>query len=1153
MSDERRERLENVIADYLRAIDSGQSTDPEALFQQHPDFADELAEFFQGQSELQRLAADSEEENDPTLITDANPALEKTYVPDTEPTTKSRPARERVGYFGDYELLAEIARGGMGVVYKARQVNLDRVVALKMILAGQLASEADVRRFNQEAEAAANLDHAGIVPIFEVGQHKGQHFFSMAFIDGESLAQRLSRSVLPAREAAELVKEIARVVQYAHENGVVHRDLKPANILLNRDGEPRITDFGLAKKIEDDSGLTATGQVLGTPSFMAPEQAAGRTDQVAEPADVYALGAVLYVALTGRPPFQADNPLDTLMLVLEREPISPRELNPSTPKDLETICLKCLEKDRQKRYRSAGEFASELDRFLTGRPILARPVSTVTRTWRWCRRNPAAAIALVAISALFLTAMVGAFWVNAARKEAVRHEAIAIEERNESERQRKEVERQKGLVQNQRDEANRQRDLAEKRQEEAETQRKLAEARRREADTQRKEAETQRKLAVQRQLETDRQRKLALERLDRSHRLVYASQTLQAQREWEAGDYGTARETLALTQPDLRGWEYDYLHERFNRNQKTLTGHTAFVSMVAVSPDGQRIASIDSDKTVKVWNAQTAKQLHSFDATGSVGSLSFSPDGQEVMSSTVVWDLETGEVKQKLKTGFSTLSQDGTRTVTVDNGGGGLGPGICQVKDVRTGKTLHTLEGHKSPINKTVFRPDGQQIVTGDWGGVIKFWNVKTGKEVHTLKAHQWILTDLAFSADGKRFATCSRDKSTKVWDVESFKELHEFTEIEDYQTALAFSPDGRQLATGGFDDAVNLWDLETGKKTISFIGHDGNVSYLTYSPDGKQVISCGYDNTIKIWNVDGNQQPRKLQGKIGRSDTISFTPDGNHVILGGGDYTDFGEIGDVSIWDVHTGKRLQFHESYGRLVAVSPDGDRVASAGFSGKMRIWNAGTGETLFDDRNAHKGIHALAFSPDGKRLVTGGNGTLKLWDAENAQHLQNLEGLTERVYCVAFRPEGDTFVTAGGNPHMINPELFLWDARTGRRTQTFTGHESSVTYAAFHPNGKTLATASKDKLIKIWNVETGKELATLKGHTNWVTKVIYSPDGRRLISTGIDGTTRVWDPLSGSELLTLNEVRNALALSPNGRTLVGRGPDDFLNVLDVPNVK
>ena len=276
-----------------------------------------------------------------------------------QPTSADLKATEpaRIRYFGDYELLHEIARGGMGVVYRARQMSLNRPVALKMILAGQLASDTEVRRFYTEAEAAANLDHPGIVPIYEVGQHEGQHFFSMGFVEGQSLAQRLADGPLPSREAAALMVKVAEAIEYAHQHGVIHRDLKPANILLDKNGNPRVTDFGLAKKVEGDSGLTGSGQIMGTPSYMPPEQAGGQRGEVGPAADVYALGATLYALVTGRPPFQAATAMDTVIQVVSDEPVPPRRLNASIPRDLETICLKCLQKEPGKRYASAADLA----------------------------------------------------------------------------------------------------------------------------------------------------------------------------------------------------------------------------------------------------------------------------------------------------------------------------------------------------------------------------------------------------------------------------------------------------------------------------------------------------------------------------------------------------------------------------------------------------------------------------------------------------------------------------------------------------------------------------------------------------------------------------------------------------------------------------
>ena len=340
------------------------------------------------------------------------------------PATDADSNVARVRYFGDYEITRELARGGMGVVFLALQKSLNRPVALKMILAGQLADEIDVKRFHTEAEAAAGLDHPGIVPIYEVGQHEGQHYFSMGFVEGQSLAQRLADGPLPPGEATTLLLKVADAIAYAHERGVIHRDLKPGNILLDRGGNPRVTDFGLAKKVAGDSGLTASGQIMGTPSYMPPEQAGGNRADVGPAADVYALGATLYSLLTGRPPFQAASAMDTVIQVIGEEPVSPRRLNPGITRDLETICLKCLEKSPARRYATARALADELRRYLNGEPIQARPVRLPERAWRWSKRNPLAAslLTVVAILTAAGTATITGLWL---RAESLRQAAVA--------------------------------------------------------------------------------------------------------------------------------------------------------------------------------------------------------------------------------------------------------------------------------------------------------------------------------------------------------------------------------------------------------------------------------------------------------------------------------------------------------------------------------------------------------------------------------------------------------------------------------------------------------------------------------------------------------------------------------------------------------
>jgi tRNA A-37 threonylcarbamoyl transferase component Bud32 len=315
-----------------------------------------------------------------------------------------------VRYFGDYEILEEIARGGMGVVYKARQVSLDRVVALKMILAGHLASEADVQRFYVEAKSAANLQHPNIVAIHEVGQHNGQHYFSMDYVPGKSLAELVREGPLPAERAASLVKTIAEAVHFAHQRGILHRDLKPQNVLIDGDDRPRVTDFGLAKRIETESGVTQTGEVLGSPSYMPPEQAASRPEEVGPHSDVYSLGALLYELLTSRPPFRGATAWETIAQVLQKPPASLRKVNPDVPQDLETICLKCLEKSPERRYHSARELAEELGRFLNHAPIHARPASVARRAAFWATQHPWAIAAAASLLMLGLAFIAYGLW-----------------------------------------------------------------------------------------------------------------------------------------------------------------------------------------------------------------------------------------------------------------------------------------------------------------------------------------------------------------------------------------------------------------------------------------------------------------------------------------------------------------------------------------------------------------------------------------------------------------------------------------------------------------------------------------------------------------------------------------------------------------------
>ncbi len=424
----RNDPLDAVIADYLQQVEAGAVPDREALLARHPDLAERLRAFFADYDRLDRQAGDLRLSDDPNRT-----------VGDAE--TSGDPVRVR--YFGDYELLEEIARGGMGVVYKARQTSLNRIVALKMILKGELATPLDVARFRLEAEAAASLDHPHIVPIYEVGEHDGQQYYAMRLVEGASLAHRPSSNL---RAGAALVAVVARAVQFAHQRGILHRDLKPANILLDTQGQPHLTDFGLARRVHADTSLAPSGAIIGTPSYMSPEQAAPRRGLpgggVTTRADVYSLGAILYELLTGRPPFRAETALETLSQVVEKEPVHPRSLNGQVDRDLETICLTCLQKEPGKRYASAEALAEDLERWQRGEPILARPIGRVERLWRWCRRYPAVASLLVTVALLLIAGVTdSAYFAIQAERRADEAEYNAEQARQSAEQARQSAER----------------------------------------------------------------------------------------------------------------------------------------------------------------------------------------------------------------------------------------------------------------------------------------------------------------------------------------------------------------------------------------------------------------------------------------------------------------------------------------------------------------------------------------------------------------------------------------------------------------------------------------------------------------------------------------------------------------------------------------
>jgi eukaryotic-like serine/threonine-protein kinase len=989
----------------------------------------------------------------------------------------------RVRYFGDYEIVREIARGGMGVVFQARQVSLNRLVALKMILAGQLANETDVKRFYTEAEAAANLDHPGIVPIFEVGQHEGQHYFSMGFIEGQSLSQRLADGPLPAREAAELVRRVSEAIEYAHQRGVIHRDLKPANILLDQDGNPRVTDFGLAKKVHGDSGLTGSGQIMGTPSYMPPEQAGGKRGDVGPAADVYALGATLYALVTGRPPFQAATPMDTVIQVVSDEPVPPRRLNASIPRDLETVCLKCLEKDTRRRYGTARALAEDLNRFLSGEPIVARPVGPAERAVKWVRRRPVIAALSASMVVMGLLGLSGIIWQ---WREA----------RNEAEfANRRLYDVKMNVVQRAWEDWNPTLFLGN-------------------LDEQRPEN----------QKGVDR----------RGFEWYYWRRKLASGHQTFKGDTGLLGVAFSPDGSRIASASSDFMVKVWDvaTGQKTLTlcGHIGTVTGVGFSPDGSQIASASSDKTVRIWDTATGRETLKIEGIPHpADGVAFSPDGSRFASgvdqTVKVWETATGRETLTLKghTGLAesvTFSADGSRiafasnAVTYNPDGSTVlddsRDATVKVWDLATPRETLTLKGHTGLINSVAFSRDGSRIASAGADQTLKVWDAATGHEMLTLRAHIGGVNSVAFSPDGSRIASASGDLTNgpgevKVWNAATGREMLNLKAHTNRVSGVAFSPDGSRVASSSWDGTVKVWDGAAGQEPLTLRGHTTEAYGVAFSPDGKRIASAGHDQTVKIWDAATGRETLSLKGHTHWVFGVAFSPKGSPIASSSFD-------GTVKLWEAETGREtltLKGHTDAVTTVAFSPEGSRIATSSWDKTVRLWDAASGHEMLTLKGHTDKVAGVAFSPDGSRIASSSwDETVKLWDAATGRETLTLKGHAAAVSVVTFSPDTSRLASSS-----FDSTVKLWDVATGREALTLKGHAGGVWSLAFSPDGSRLATAGEDRTVRVWDTVTGQETLAFKRITGVCTCLAFSPDGSRLACAGgilgKSGEVTIWD--------------------------------------------
>jgi WD40 repeat protein len=1112
-----------------------------------------------------------------------SPEATATLAPQT-PGTPSLDPRAPVGYAIDREL----GRGGMGVVYLARELVLKRPCALKMILAGVHSTSSEIERFRTEAQAIARLQHPGIVQVFGIGEHDGKPFMALEYCSGGSLDTRLAKNPLAPKQAAVLVKALAEAVHVAHQANVIHRDLKPANVLLTEKGEPKVTDFGLAKKL-DEQGATRTGNIMGTPSYMPPEQAEGKKD-IGPTADVYALGAILYECLAFRPPFRAATAFDTIMQLLTQEPLPVRQLNAQAPVDLETICAKCLQKDPKKRYATAQELADDLDCYLKGEPIRARPVGVVERGVKWVRRNALVSTLAMAVLLVLIAGVVVSGW-------------FAIKAGEEGKEASRQAQAARTAEKNADDEAR----AARTAEREAETRAKAETAAKKRAEDEKNRADDKTSVA-------QHEKKRAEEQLGRAEWLVYAGKLSLAQRAFAEGKIDLALLYLEECQWNLRGWEHRHLWTRCNARQ-TLLGHSGAVTSVAFSPDGRCIVTGSEDQTAKVWDAEKGQERISLKGhTQPVWCVAFSPDGKRLLTGSGVpdflkreksgeaklWDADKGLEIRSLKGHTDRItsvafSPDGKRLLT------GSYDQTAKVWDAETGQEIRSLTGHTAYLSSVAFSPDGRCIVTGSWDGTAKVWDTNMGKEILSFKGHTGGVRSVAFSPDGKRLLTGSFDNSAKVWDTETGQELNSFKRHSGLVTSVAFSPDGKHVLTGsgGYDPQirplpgeVTVWDAATGQEIRSFKGHTNSIFSVAFSPEGKRILTGSADKTAKVWDAEKGQDVLSLNGtsgpvtfspdgkriltgsndspaKVWDAETgqailslkghtqpvwcVAFSPDGKRIVTGSGGYDNRGGPlpGEVKVWDAEKGQEvfsLKGHTQAVPSVAFSPDGKQIVTGSRDLTAKVWDAEKGQEVRSLHVGGNGVTSVAFSPDGKHLLTGSlEGTVSVWDAENGQKILVLAAHTEPVWCVAFSPDGKRLLTGS-----YDQTAKVWDAETGRLVLSFKGHTDEIRTVAFSPDGQRIVTGSKDQTAKMWDAQKGQEVLSLSGHTRPVWCVAFSPNGKRLLTGSLDGTTKVWEAEQSQEILFLKGHTSAvtsMAFSPDGKRLLTGSHDLTVKVWDV----
>ena len=1031
----------------------------------------------------------------------------------------------------DYEILGVIGKGGMGIVYRARQKSLDREVALKTFQGrGDVQQDATYRTmFASEAVVTGNLDHPNIVPIHALEDAaEGPSFYTMKRVQGRPWEDRMDEMSL--RENLETLLRVCDAMAFAHDRGIIHRDLKPENVMLGDYGEVLVMDWGLAASVRKEAKaehIETTHQRGGTPAYMAPEQALDDRLRIGTMTDVYLLGAILFRIVVGRPPHHGKDVMECL-----RNAAKNRIVEIEQSGEVVDIALKAMSARQQNRHADVESLREDIRNYLDHQESIAltanarKDLKTAEREGIY-EKFSRAVFGLEQALSLWPENTDAAETLEAGRDAYARAAfengdlelALSVVDEESSPDLREQI------VDALEERARRQRALR---------------------------ALKWGTIALTAALLISLTVGFLWIRSERNRALreSYFATVRLAAVKIEELSYDEAERLLAGCPERLRGWEWGFLNRLCHLDLLTYTAHGAQVGAVAVQPGGSLVASGDWQGQVRLWNPQSGETVRTIDAHSDIiGDLAFSPDGARLASAgddgtARVWDAATGTLVATLEghedeVWSVAFSPDGGKLAT------GSMDGTLRIWDAATGEQLHlvpspegpvtsvafspdgrpafaygkleepgtivllgeganlerqTLEGHTEHVNCITFSPSGRLLASASWDGTVRVWNTERAYPLRRLP-HRGPVFGVAFSADGRYLASCSEDRTVKVWDLESGQTAGTFTGHSGAVGSVVFLPDGRRVVSASTDGTARVWDLGSGGgSALTLQGHQGAVAGVAFSSDGKTLASAGQDGTVRLWDRQTGEQTAAVQTQAGAANAAAFSPDGGTLVVGCWE-------GALLVLNVTTSDLLHRIEAHGeavRCVAYSPDGSLVATGGWDGTAAIWDPSTGDRHVSVDLGGFPAQAVAFSPDGDRIaVAVRDGTVRVFEVGTGEAIATLEAHAGWVRAVAFSPDGRLMASAGDD-NLVR----LWNAATLAHVVDLKGHAKWVKSLAFWPDGRRLVSADDDGAIKVWDLSTRRDLVGWTAHVGTCWSVAVSPDGAAVASAGADGAIKIW---------------------------------------------